>query len=272
MEQKKIDKNYWLNFGYELIDGGIETLHKQIKSINTYVNGLLAFYGAISILGSIYSEVNDFWHYFLIILPILIVKSVDWYSNVFSKPDPIDFFPDSPQSCEWARDVYFNEGEKHLKRMKVFALISTIFVLVAFLYINWLNIRVKKAEDRKNAKIEMLTKKIDSLEKSVANYKSENKSFALLKRHSFIAKYVPGDNEVVLKGGFPADELVKMKIFDETEDNILHRENRIVDADGNLEMSIPLDIKPKSNLLVVAEFSIGEKEKRTIRKFLSIEN
>ena len=121
MGDKIIDKEYWLGFGYDLIDNGLKTLYKEIDAINNYINGLLIFYGAVSTLGSIYSRIDDFWHYFYIVLPILVIKGVDWYANVFSRPKTIEFYPDSPQSCEWAHDEYFKQAETHLKNIKAFA-------------------------------------------------------------------------------------------------------------------------------------------------------
>ena len=265
MENKIINREYWLGFGYDLIDNGLKTIHKEIGDVDKYINGLLGFYAAITTLGSIYSRIVDFWHYFYIVLPILVIKVFGWYANVFSKPKPIEFFPDSPQSCEWAHDVYFKQAERHLSNMKVFALISTILILGGFVYINWESVNVKKANDSNTKKIEFLTKENDSIKNLVVEKEGLIQSLQYQKRIDFNVQYAPQDNEIVVLGVFPKEKIIKVEILDSKLNSLVKR-NLLSGKNGRIHNSFDIGSTSEKMALIVVEFDLSKKEKRIIRK------
>lgn len=260
---KRIDKNYWLNKGYEMVDGGLKRVYEQIKGVNQYVNGLLATYVLATVIDAVFLQIDIWWKVAIIMAPVVAVKWVAYYSNIAVLPEAKTFYPDSADSCEITYYQYLDDALAHLKKMKNFALTSTLILLAVLVIVTAWTIQTKQEaasdEDKlveANQKLEKATKTIDSLKALDIYYLK-----TALEKES---------KQIVLQGMFPKDKRLKLGLFNSNDDALLNYQTVLLNPVGGVHTFLDYSAYEAENdsVLLKAKYPLADNEDRIIAKWI----
>ncbi len=263
----RIDKYYWLNKGFEMVDGGLSRVHKQISTVNTYINGLLGIYVLATVIDAIYSEIDSVVMLLIVIAPVLIVKIAAFYGNISVIPEAKSFYPDSAQSSEATYYQFLRDARAHLTKLKKFAAWSTGILLSVLVIVTWLTVESKQ-------KAYMENNELIKTKKTLATTKASLDSIKKLATYNFNAKYLKNVKKLLLEGTFPENSAVEVLLFDVNHDTINKPEHLLIGGSGRLYHSMILNSKPEKLDKVIVKFSYStlDGDKRTITKNVPVKD
>lgn len=258
---KKIDKYYWLNKGYEMVDGGLKRSHEQIKSITTYINGLLGVYVIGTIIDSIYMEVDSFWKLLIVMLPVIIIKWSLYYGEISVLPNFKSFYPDSADSSEITYYQYLNEAESHIKKLKKYALISTITLLSVLVLTTWFTIQSKTKTTLNKDELNITKLKLKKVEDELKLINEKD----IYELNSKITK----ERQLFLESALPKNKLIHMK-FTDTKQKVLLDKKILIGNSGTLYFDYMLSelSTTKDSLYVSIQYSLNNNETRRIKQLI----
>lgn len=261
---KRIDKYYWLNKGYEMVEGGLNRVHKQIASVNTYINGLLGIYVLATVIDAIYMEIDTPLKLVIVLAPVLIVKIAMFHGKISVIPEAKSFFPDSAESSEATYYQFLRDARLHLKEMKKFAAWSTgILLLVLSVVTYW---TVESKQNNENEKRELKKTK-----KELAITKTSLDSIRELDIYYVNSKVLQKEGMLLLEGSLPKNNSIELNLLGLKDSKILS-EYILIGNSGSFNHSISYgNYKKTSDTLVLKiRYKISNTEDRILQKIVSL--
>ncbi|MEL6811542.1 MAG: hypothetical protein AAFP76_09425 [Bacteroidota bacterium] len=265
--RKRIDKYYWLDIGYKLVDGGLERAYGQIKAINQYVNGLLATYVLATVIDAVYLELDAAWKIAIILLPVIVIKLIFWFGTQATLPKRKIFAPDVPDSAEATYWQYFDEAMVHVAKLKRWALIATLLLLGVLTVVTYWTVDSKRSESDKKDELVIANKKLEKAQKTID-------SIAKLDIYYVNTKLLSKENQLLLQGVFPKTDDIALEI--QKTDGTVLRETEVflIPPDGRFQKNLVLNEKEQTadTLVIKIKYHNSVMEDRVIFKKVAIKN
>jgi len=216
--EKKLNEEYWLLQGYNLVDSGLTRVYKHIENLEKYLIGLTSIYVVSSIVEIVYLKIDHFWQFIILVVPVVFLYLGILIATLAKIPKIKEFFALSPESCRETYYDYLDDSEKHLKTLKIISSLATLFMIIAIIFNTYYSIQIKRE---------------DTQEK----YKNADLNYFEVKPY--------GENEgFVLGGNFPKNQAVKLSI--KLKDSILIKTPILIKDDGILHFVYSDTINEKS--------------------------
>lgn len=263
---KRINKHYWLDKGYEMVDGGLKRSQEQIVSIKTYINGLLAVYVIATIIDAIYMEIDSFWKLLIVMLPVIIVKWAVYYGEISTLPELKSFYPDSAESSEITYYQYLDESQKHVKKLKDFAFAATFILIAVLVVVTWWTVESKTE----------VTLNQDELKKTAETLKEVQEELALIKEKDIyeVNLKLSKNNKLFLEATLPKDKLIDFQLNNKLDKVVFQKKRLLIGDTGKLHYEFELDnfSTLKDSLYVYLDYKLNELETRKIKKLVVLES
>ncbi|MGW9687130.1 hypothetical protein [Flagellimonas sp. 2504JD1-5] len=129
----KINDQYWLDMGFDFIDGSIKRLKDEIAKLKTYVETIKIPYTIAAIAESLFLNFKDNWiaHLILLSIPILILEGSKWYLNIATMGESLDINYRNPPQIKRQYKSLFAKTFKKLQNAKKISLIATIAMFLS---------------------------------------------------------------------------------------------------------------------------------------------
>lgn len=264
---KRIDKYYWLNKGYEMVDGGLTRIQKQIASVNTYINSLLGVYVLGTIIDSIYYEIDVIWKLGIVLLPILVVKWATFYGKISVIPDAKSFYPDSAQSSEATYYQFLRDSQIHLEKLKKFAAWCTAILLSVLFFVTWLTVQSKQKSTDGKDELVKVKKELTTTKKSLDSIKK-------LDVYSLNIKFLKKEKKLLFEATLPKNDDVDLQVFNKNNDTLTQPIQLLVGPLGKLNYHVDLSPFPNEmdTILVKLKYHLSSNEDRLIQKTIVLKS
>lgn len=262
---KRIDKYYWLNKGYEMVDGGLERVHKRITDVTAYINGLLAIYVLATVIDAIYLEIDTPLKLVIVLAPVLIVKIASFYGNISVIPEAKSFFPDSAQSSEATYYQFLRDARTHLKKMKQFAAWSTGILLIVLGLVTWWTVKSKK-------EVNIEKNELIQAKKELLSVKALLDSIIKTDIFSLNTKLLEDENKVLFEGNFPKNNHITLAILNEKNDTLIGSEEFLIGPSGKFyhTLLINQNLQQAKAVKIKLKYLLTESENREISKLIHL--
>lgn len=257
LKMKRINKYYWLDKGYEMVDGGLKRSHQQINGIKTYINGLLGTYVIASIVDSIYLEIDTIWKLIIVFLPVLLVKWSLYYGDISILPEPKSFYPDSAESSEETYYEYLNESLLHVKKMKKFALASTVILLITLVSVTWLTIQSKTKINKEENELKITKEKL-------AKVQNELKLFYTKDIYEINTQY--SNNTIYIAAILPKNKIIKIWATNKFDSIIYPKKELLIGSSG--ELHYDFTVNNNDSLNIHLDYQLSNNEYRQMKKIV----
>jgi len=259
---KRINKHYWLDKGYEMVDGGLKRSQEQINSIKTYINGLLGIYVIASIIDTIYIEIDNFWKLLIVILPVILVKWAVYYGEISTLPEVKSFYPDSADSSEETYYQYLNEAQKHIKKLKNFAFGSTIILLATLTLVTWWTVQSKTKTALDTDKLKIAKSELKETQEKLINIEGRD-------IYELTTK-ISGKDTIYVEGILPKNKFIFIELMNKKDSIIFPKKKIYIGKSGRLYYDFNIKKKSTQNdsLFIVLNYTLNEFEKRRIKKLV----
>lgn len=264
---KRIDKYYWLNKGYEMVDGGLTRVQKQISSVNTYINGLLGIYVLTTVIDAIYYEIDNVIKLLIILAPVLIVKIAAFYGNILVIPEAKSFFPDSAQSSEATYYQFLRDARTHLKNLKKFAAWCTGILLLVLIIVTWLTVLSKQKSAEEKNELVKVKKELAITKKSLDSIKKKD-------IYSLNVKTLKNGQRLLFEATLPKNNDVNLQVLKKNHDAITEPIQILVGPSGKVYYNLDLGSFPKEldTLLVKLKYHVSSNDDRQVIKTIPLNN